>query len=374
MSGTGGLLIAVSISFARLADSVPPGLSDSIERIRSEAGVPALAVAAWRGEELVFLEAHGTRALGSDVPVTIEDHWHVGSCGKAMSATVLERLIGEDALTWSTTIGEVFDDVDGIDEGWREVTLRHLIRHRSGLGSDRKPDPAVALKLRTLQGTLPEQRRAMVKMVLAEPPNHELGSRMAYSNYGYVVASAMAERRTGIPWEDLCRTHLFEPLGMTSSGFGAPGSMEVVDQPRGHLGETALAPTRFADNPQVLAAAGTMHVSMKDWGRFLSVHLGLRPDFLSRAGVAELHEPTQGGSYASGWVVTSRSWGGGRVLTHSGSNNRWFAVVWMAPIRGWAFCAATNSGSDNAAEACDRAIASMVRAFESEWQVDESGS
>ena len=123
MSGTGGLLIAVSISFARLADSVPPGLSDSIERIRSEADIPALAVAAWRGEELVFLEAHGTRALGSDVPVTIEDHWHVGSCGKAMSATVLERLIGEDALTWSTTIGEVFDDVDGIDEGWREVTL-----------------------------------------------------------------------------------------------------------------------------------------------------------------------------------------------------------------------------------------------------------
>ena len=374
MTGLLAFLIATSISTAGAGDAVPPEFSESIESIRSEADLPALAVAAWRGEELVFLEATGTRAFGSEVPVTTDDRWHVGSCGKAMSATVLERLVAEGVLTWSTTIGEVFDDVDGIDDGWREVTLRQLITHRSGLSNDRKPVPAVALKIRGLKGTLPEQRRAFVEIVLDDPPAFTPGSRMAYSNYGYAVASAMAERRAGISWENLCRTRLFEPLGMTSPGFGAPGSTEVVDQPRGHLGETPLAPTSSADNPLVIAAAGTMHLSLKDWGRFLAVHLGLRPGFLSESRVETLHDPGEVGTYAGGWVVTSRPWGGGEVLTHSGSNNRWFAVVWIAPIRGWAFCAATNSASEKAAGACDQAIGLMVRAFQAKQAEIEPGS
>ena len=73
-------------------------------------------------------------------------------------------------------------------------------------------------------------------------------------------------------------------------------------------------------------------------------------------------------------MVTSRRWGGGEVLTHSGSNNLWFAVVWIAPVRGWAFCAVTNSASERAAGACDRAVGTMLRAFQAEEERIDSGS
>ena len=135
-----------------------------------------------------------------------------------------------------------------------------------------------------------------------------------------------------------------------------------------------MAPNGFADNPLVIAAAGTMHLSLEDWGRFLAVHLGLRPGFLPKSRIAVLHDPEGVGTYAGGWVVASRPWGGGEVLTHSGSNNRWFAVVWIAPIRGWAFCAVTNTASDQAADACDQAIGLMIRAFQAKQAEIEPGS
>lgn len=50
-----------------------------------------------------------------------------------------------------------------------------------------------------------------------------------YSNLGYMVAGAMAEKLTGKSWENLMRVKLFNPLGMTSAGFGAPGTPGKID-------------------------------------------------------------------------------------------------------------------------------------------------
>ncbi|MCP4837557.1 MAG: beta-lactamase family protein [Phycisphaera sp.] len=346
---------------------------EAIEQARQDAGLPALAVAAWRDGELVFLEATGVRAMGSETPVTTADRWHLGSCGKAMTATVVDRLVSEGVLAWSTTIGEVLPEIEEIDEGWRNVTVRQLVRHRSGLPDDRRPDPALMTRIRSLDGSQQERRLELVRLVLSEPPSFEPGSRMAYSNHGYTVVSALAERRTGSDWETLCRTRLFEPLGMASPGFGPPGSIGEIDQPRGHRGGIPLPPSPFADNPSVNAAAGTLHSSLEDWGRFLAVHLGRRPDLLSLARLEELHDGGDEGNYASGWVVVDRKWAEGPALTHTGSNGLWFATAWLAPARDWAFCAVTNSASPGAAEACDRAIGVMIRSFESSEAVNPAG-
>ena len=323
-----------------------------------------LAVAAWRDGEPVVLEATGLRAVDSDSPVTRDDLWHLGSCAKAMTATVIDRLVSEEVLEWSTTIGEVFPDLEEIDVGWGDVTLGQLARHRSGLPEDRKPDVALMMKIRSLDGPRPERRLELVRLVLSEPPSFDPGSGMAYSNHGYAVISAMAERRTGEDWEALCRTRLFEPLGMTSAGFGAPGSVRMVDQPRGHRGGIPIPPSLHADNPPVMAAAGTLHASLADWGRFLVMHLGRRPEVLSSESLAVLHDPGDDGDHAAGWVVLRREWAAGPALTHSGSNGLWFATAWLAPARGWGFCAVTNAAGPEAARACDQAIGTLIRAFE----------
>ena len=78
-------------------------------------------------------------------------------------------------------------------------------------------------------------------------PAAQAETEFLYSNAGYVIAGAMLEQVTGESWEELIRTEVFEPLGMTRAGFGAPGSADAVDQPRGHRaglfgGLNAVAP------------------------------------------------------------------------------------------------------------------------------------
>jgi CubicO group peptidase (beta-lactamase class C family) len=111
----------------------------------------------------------------------------------------------------------------------------------------------------------------------------------------------------------------------------------------------------------VIGPGGTVHSNLGDWATFVAAHVRegrvglLRPETFRK-----LHTPAFGGDYAGGWIVTERGWGGGRVLTHAGSNTMNYAVVWAAPSKDFAVMAATNVGGDRAARACDAAAAAMI--------------
>ena len=63
------------------------------------------------------------------------------------------------------------------------------------------------------------------------------------------------------------------------------------------------------------------------------------------------------------WIVTERGWGGGRVLTHAGSNTMNFAVVWAAPLKEFAVVIATNQAGGETPNACDEAAGAVIRRF-----------
>jgi CubicO group peptidase (beta-lactamase class C family) len=211
-----------------------------------------------------------------------------------------------------------------------------------------------------------------VKAILAQGPENAPGMKFVYSNAGYTVAGAIAERVTNTAWEDLMRARLFRPLGMTSAGFGAMGTpgADPPDQPYQHRAGlfgrvVAIGPGPLADNPPAIAPAGRVHCALGDWAKYIAAHLRagkgdgktalLKPDTWDK-----LHTPPAGGDYAMGWLVTERPWGGGRVLTHAGSNTMNYAVAWLAPKRDFAVLAATNLGGNKAASACDEAAAALI--------------
>jgi CubicO group peptidase (beta-lactamase class C family) len=174
---------------------------------------------------------------------------------------------------------------------------------------------------------------------------------------------------TGKSWEDLMRDELFTPLGMTTAGFGPPGTAAAVDQPWGHhvVGATwmPIRPGPDADNPAVIGPAGTVHCSLADWAKYAAFHLrgarGKEPRLPAEV-FRKLHTPLPGDNpdYAFGWIVTDRDWAGGAALTHAGSNTMWFAMIWLAPKRDLAYLAATNVGNDMAFAACDAAIGKLI--------------
>lgn len=345
-------------------------LHSLLEKTRDEKKVPALAAAVVQENGKIIADAVGTRkAKSKKNPVTADDCFHLGSCTKSMTATLCAMLVEKGQLSWDRTIADAFPTlVETIHPDWHKVTLEQLLCHRSGLPEDRAPDMKTWPKIRALKGPLPQQRIAMMEILLPRPSAAEPGTVFAYSNSGFVIAGAMCEAATGKSYEELMQSMLFEPLGITTAGFGPPGSAKEVDQPWGHdsmMGAySAVKPGAFSDNPAVIAPAGLAHMSMSDWAKYAQLHLKGTSGgkaLLSAATMAKLHQVAPGQDYAYGWAIRKEDWAGGQTLGHSGSNGRWFAVIQIVPTKDYAVVVATNAADQAAQEAC-RDVARGVRA------------
>jgi CubicO group peptidase (beta-lactamase class C family) len=361
-----GFAAAPSQDPAKLAGAARPAswVAGVLEPVRVKHGVPALAGAVLTGDGLVAAGAVGVRKAGIEIPATSDDKWHLGSDTKAMTAALVALLVERGKLEWETTVEDVFPDLaPELPADLRGVNLLHLLSHRSGLPAN------VAWFILAKPGlSLTEQRLAclktLAKVKLIAPP----GKPYVYSNLGYVVAGAMAEKIMSASWEDLVRKYVFEPLEMTSAGFGGTGTPGVVDQPWGHgmNGRPVLKNGPEVDNPPVLGPAGTVHMTLADWAKFVADHLrGARggKGLLRPESYKILETPPFGGNYALGWVAAERDWGGGKVFTHAGSNTMNYAVVWMAPERNFAVLAATNQGAPAGEKACDEAAGALIKYY-----------
>lgn len=348
-------------------------LASVLEPIRARSGLPALAAAIIEGDRIAAIGAVGVRKVGDPTPVATTDAWHLGSDTKAMTATLFALYVDAGKIAFTTTLAQAFPAwASQMDPAFRGVTMQSLLAHRGGLAHD-VPGGVFA----SLPGSWADSRAARlaaIQAALARPPEIPPDTKFSYSNAGYMIVGAALEELTDTPWESLMRTRLFEPLGMKSCGFGPPASPGLVDQPWPHVmmaGElTPVATGPGADNPPAIGPAGAVHCSLADWGKFVSMHLaGARGEsrFLSIESFAKLHTPYAGEEYAGGWIVTNRPWAHGLALTHGGSNNMWFANVWIAPALDRAFLVATNRGGDAAAHATDEVIGKLVM-MSSSWK------
>jgi CubicO group peptidase (beta-lactamase class C family) len=348
-------------------------LGPLLEPIRKKYDLPALAGAVISEGRTAAWGATGVRKVDSSVKVKSDDKFHIGSCTKAMTATIIAMLVERGKLKWDVTLAEAFPDMaDEMHADYRDVTLKHLLAHRSGLppASQSYPKDKSFTDMHNLGGPAMEQRLAYTKMILREEPRAKRGIKYIYSNAGYAIAGVIAEQAMNTPWETLMRTMLFKPLGMTTAGFGPMGTPGKIDQPLQHViaeGSTIyLEPDSLMDNPPAIGPAATVHCSIRDWSKFIIAHLKgargtgglLNPDTFRM-----LHTPDFGGNYASGWDVKKRDWADGKVLTHTGSNTMSFAVVWMAPKRDFAVLAASNQGGGNAEKGCDEAVWMLIKEF-----------
>jgi CubicO group peptidase (beta-lactamase class C family) len=349
----------------------PQDITKVLDTIRRESGLVALAAAVVSNGEIVAVGAIGERKHNSGVSVTVNDGFHLGSCTKAMTATLIAMLVDEGKVGWETTLAKVLPDI-AMRREYKEVTIRHLLEHRGGLPHESWPEGRSFVDIHNLPGNPRQQRLAYIKMILNQTPVAKAGDKYVYSNAGYAILGVIAEDVTNTQWEELMRKRLFEPLGMKSAGFGAMGVEGKIDQPWQHVkgafgAKKAVGPGKYSDNPPAIGPGGTVHCSMGDWGKFIMLHLedgrvGGR-QLIEAETLRQLRQPHFGGDYAGGWLAVERSWGGGRVYTHTGSNNQNYAAAWMAPMKRYAVIAATNQAGWDEQMVLDKAAATLIEMF-----------
>ena len=329
-------------------------VEEALAEAVAQAKVPGMVAAITSSEGVLTIGAAGVRKIESDVKLTGQDHIHLGSCTKAMTSVLLATLVAERKLTWETSLIDVLPELKAkIHPDYHAITIWQLLTHRAGVEAN-AANWWVYGKVE-----LKKRRLAILQANLKQAPAHKQGV-YHYSNLGYMIAGCMAEKLTGSTWESLMQKRIFDPLGMNSAGFGPPGASGKTDQPWGHVRSGKAWRPRQFDNAEALGPAGRVHASFADWAKFLAMQLsGGKSLGLDRKILDKLITPT--GTYAGGWRVTKRPWGKGTVLTHSGSNTMWYALVWVAPQLDRAFLVATNSRDNDSHAICDKMIGKLIQ-------------
>src|SRR3954467_10099541 len=116
-------------------DNAPVNVDAILQSILGRGGERfGMAAAVLRGERIIAQGAAGVRKRGTAERITLDDRFHLGSCTKAMTATLVAMLVEEGKLNWTTTLGELFADmVKPMHPAWEKVTLRQVLAHRAGL-------------------------------------------------------------------------------------------------------------------------------------------------------------------------------------------------------------------------------------------------
>jgi D-alanyl-D-alanine carboxypeptidase len=345
-----------------------------LERLRVEHGLPALAGIVVRADSLLEIAVKGVRRQDRPDAAGRNDLFHLGSMGKAITATVIARLVEEGGLAWTTRPVDVFPELaTSIHPAYRGLTIEQLLRHTGGVAYYGTPAELTRAGRRWSQaGSTREQRRAFSVWLLQQRPHVTPGSRMVYSNAGYAVAAAMAEAVAEESWDSLIETRLARPLGIRIV-HGWPALGDSL-QPWGHKPKSALFGLAVSANtePQdpndggwlssIFNPAGDYSLSLEDYGVFLQLHLaGLagRDGLLRAATIQHLHSGP--GDYALGWGL--RDFEGTPAHTHAGATGVFFSRVTLLPERGVAVAVVSNAGNVRAETASREAVAALLQMY-----------
>ena len=355
------LLLATPI---RATAAPPENFAERVEALRKKVGIPGMAVTIVEGGTTTLARGFGVRKLGAATPVDAATIFPTGSTGKAFTSAGLALLVDQGRIKWDDRVIDHLPWFRMYDPYvTREITVRDLLVHRSGLGL------GAGDLLFVPRTNLP--RREAVKRLAFIKPATSFRSGYAYDNVLYMVAGQLIEEVTGQTWEAYTAEHLFRRAGMTVStsdqdrrfatanrafpharlngGLRGAGEIEHLDE-RDELGRSS-------------APAGGLSSSASDMARWLTIQLarGKLPEggrLFSEAQSAEMWNPvvlqpnrpppeplkaTQPlfSSYALGWDV--RDYRGARIVSHGGAVFGFQSTVVMIPDRNVGFSILTNS-------------------------------
>jgi CubicO group peptidase (beta-lactamase class C family) len=315
-------------------------IEETLSTVNADYRFPAVALAVANSEGILAAGAIGEPIAGSQGIVSADSRFHIGSVTKSMTATAIATIVEDGHLAWTMRPTDLFPELAStVHPALREVELRHLLSHRAGIAPFTEDAELEALG--PMQGTPREQRAQFTAHLLqGEPAATPLIDHL-YSNAGYAIAAAMAERAIDTPWESFIVERLLRPLGMDTAGIGWP-AVAHANEPWGHFkrGDTfePHAPNGDYQVGPLIGPAGDLHMSVTDMARFGAMHLrGIKGEdtILSVETVRVLHTPF--GEYSLGWNESPRN------SQHSGSAGTFLTFLMIVPGDDRVYAFATNA-------------------------------
>jgi len=170
-------------------------------------------------DRIVVAKAYGLAHRGYEIPNELDTRFAIASGTKGLTALTVVSLIEDGLLELATTARSLLgDDLPLIGD---DVTVEHLLAHRSGIGD--YLDENVEMDINAYLMPVPVHELATTEQYLSvldgHPPKFAPDERFSYCNGGYVVLALIAERVSGIPFNELVLQRVCEPAGMRGAEF-----------------------------------------------------------------------------------------------------------------------------------------------------------
>ena len=384
-----GTSLAFSLLFAaHPAQSVPgpdtaalAAIDADIERARREFEIPGVAVSVVKDGRLVLAKGYGVKRQGAPAPVDADTLFAIASNTKAFTAAALGLLVEDGKLAWDDPVTRHLPSFQMYDPYVsREMTIRDLLCHRSGLGlgeGDLLYFPPSTFS-----------RREIVEKVRFLRPATSFRSAYAYDNILYIVAGEVVAAVSGRPWETFVRERLLAPLGMKDTVPNPSALPASANAATPHSRVEGVVRTVAPDDADNIAAAGGILSSARDMARWVTALLqaggsapaagGLTPRLVRELWTAHTIMPITDPPaplaalaprfLAYGLGFNLRDYRGRKLVAHTGGLAGMVSRVALVPEENLAVVVLTNQESDAGRDAIAyRVLDAFLGAPATDW-------
>ena len=333
------LFLLAGRQVAQAQEALGPAFDEYVNKAIKDWEVPGLAIAIIKNDRIVFAKGYGVRELGKPAPVDEHTLFAIGSSSKAFTAASIAMLIDEGTLKWDDPATKYLLGFQLYDPyATRELTVRDLLSHRSGLERGDLLWYATAY-----------DRNEVLRRIRYLKPTWSLRAHFGYQNIMFLAAGQIIPSITGKSWDDFLRERIFTPLGMTSTSTSikALANSNNVATPHAKFDDKVEAvPWRNIDN---IGPAGSINSNVIDMAQWVRLQLGggvyQNQRLLSSGAIKEMHAsqtiiPLEGAmetlypeahflTYGMGWFLSD--YRGRKIVEHGGAIDGMRAEVAMMP-------------------------------------------
>ena len=226
--------------------------------------VPGLGVAVVKDGQVAHARGYGWRDLKNRQPATSTTLFAIGSITKSFTVAALAALAQQGKLDWDTPVREYLPDFRLYDPVATErMTPRDLVTHRSGLP-----------RHDGVWYNAPLSREELYHRLRYLEPSRDFRSAYQYNNLMFMTAGYLAERLSGLSWEECVRQTLFAPLGMDRANFSVNDSQKTEDYALPYqLDEKEEVKEIEFRGIDAMGPAGSINASIEDMIPYLLLHL-----------------------------------------------------------------------------------------------------
>ena len=390
------ILLAFSVAAVSAQTAVPPvaatanaeayDLDADVARSMKTFEVPGMAIAIVKDGKVIAARGFGVRKLGEPTPVDGKTLFEVASNSKVFTAVALAMLVDEGKLAWDDPVTKHLPDFQMYDAYvTREMTVRDLLVHRSGLGLG----AGDLLWWPTTQFTTDE---IIYKLRYIKPAT-SFRSAYAYDNLLYIVAGKIIAQKSGKSWGETVRERILKPVGMattTTSLAENAGNLNLAHSHSKINGKISVVKPVPADN--AVGAVG-INTNAEDIARWMTVLMdggvtgkdvaGKEVRLYSDKQSREIFTPqtpmkisdgnpklaaTRPNFFSYGLGLQLRDYKGRKVALHGGALLGFYSRVVMVPEEKLGIAILTNAESGGAMTSLQyRILDHYLKAAPSDW-------